>query len=242
MTPSLDGGKERGKEYMDLLQELMQLEIAIHMMQTKCNFLLVEEHRIHPGQIALLMTMKKNGPSSQRTLAQNMNCSPASVGVSVKRLEKAGLLEKQTDAQDLRITRVALTRQGMEFADKCEGLVNIVANRKYEGFCPEEIKNLEDYLLRIKSNLKALYLELTEQKETGADRKRDQPQPKRNAEFCAFAESAEDDGAGAKPQRRPLKKGPRQRPRNPRRDQGRRIKDDRNGNKSKLTVGRRKRK
>ena len=150
---------------MDRMLQAMELDTANHMLQMKCNFLMMESGRIHPGQIAMLMTMKSLGPSSQRTLAKKMNCSPASIAVSVKRLERAGLLEKQADEQDMRTTRIALTPQGMEFAGKCESLVARVAARKYEGFSVEDMERLNDYLSRVQKNLELFYTELAGGKE-----------------------------------------------------------------------------
>lgn len=145
-------------------QHLMQLEMVIHMIQMKCNFLLMDNEKIHPGQIALLMTMKAIGPSNQRTLARTMNCSPASVGVSVKRLERAGLLEKQADIQDMRTTRVVLTQQGLDFAQRCEDFVNIVAGKKYAGFSRAETDQMENFQSRVKANLEAFHAELVMEK------------------------------------------------------------------------------
>ncbi|WP_165445338.1 MarR family winged helix-turn-helix transcriptional regulator [Bacilliculturomica massiliensis] len=150
---------------MDMMLQAMELDMANHMLQMKCNFMMMESGGIHPGQIAMLMTMKNIGPSSQRILAKKMNCSPASIAVSVKRLERAGLLEKQADEQDMRTTRVTLTQQGMEFAGKCESLVDKVASRKYGGFSDEDMARLNDYLSRIQKNLEIFYSELAGEKE-----------------------------------------------------------------------------
>lgn len=145
-------------------QQAMILDMEIHMVHMKCSFLLMDDERMHPGQIALLMTMKALGPSNQRTLAKKMNCSPASIGVSVKRLEKTGLLEKQADERDMRTTRVALTHQGMLLAKKSEAVVNGLMQRKYDGFSEEELTDMNGYLTRIKDNMENFHLELTRNK------------------------------------------------------------------------------
>lgn len=149
---------------MELQRQAMMTAMDIHMNQMKCNFLLMGDEKIHPGQIAMMMTLKYLGPSSQRTLAKKMNCSPASIGVSVKRLEKAGLVEKHAVEQDLRATRIMLTSVGEKLAERSEMLVNLLAEQKYAGFSEGELELLNQFLDRIKDNLEAYQDNLSKKK------------------------------------------------------------------------------
>lgn len=149
---------------MDLWKESMLLDMSIHMAHIKCNFLLMEDDKMHPGQMAILLKMRENGPSNQRMLAKELDCSPASIGVSMKRMEKAGLVRKAADPKDSRGTRVELTEQGRQVAEKNETLMEILGKRRLAGFQKEEIEILNGYLMRIKENLKIFKGELAEKR------------------------------------------------------------------------------
>lgn len=142
----------------------MMAEMDIHMLQMKCNFLTLGNTGIHPNQIAVLAAMQKLGPSTQRMLAKELRCSPASVGVSVKRMERAGLVKKHAAKDDLRSSRVMLTPKGVEMGAYCERVFAGLAKRKYEGFSDEEMAILNAFLDRMTANLERYQEELASDK------------------------------------------------------------------------------
>ena len=65
-----------------------------------------------PQQYWLLRQLRRDGPLSIGELAQALGITTGSATVACKRLEKAGLLTRERQAEDERIVRVALTEQG----------------------------------------------------------------------------------------------------------------------------------
>jgi MarR family transcriptional regulator, organic hydroperoxide resistance regulator len=65
-----------------------------------------------PQQYWLLRQLKKAGPLGTGELAQALGITVGSATVACKRLEKAGLLTRERQAEDERIVKVALTEQG----------------------------------------------------------------------------------------------------------------------------------
>ena len=78
------------------------------------------ELNLHQGQAPILNFIWKNPGCTQREVAEAMMISPASVAVSTKRMQKAGLLEKQTDENNLRCNFLQLTPKGLEAVESVE--------------------------------------------------------------------------------------------------------------------------
>lgn len=76
----------------------------------------VRRGEITPEQYWLLKLLNKRGEMSIGELAEALGLTGSSVTTACKRLEKAGMLrrERQADGQDERIVLVSLTTQGRE--------------------------------------------------------------------------------------------------------------------------------
>lgn len=109
---------------------------------------------LHFGQPRILHVVGEMDGATQIEIAQKLGVSPASVAMSVKRMQKAGLLEKIGDEKDLRINQIRLTPKGK--AVQLESLKELIAddNRLFSGFSEQEIQALSGYLDRIYDNLK----------------------------------------------------------------------------------------
>lgn len=117
---------------------------------------MVERLGLYYGQPFMLMTLSKSGEISQKELSQMMHNTPASVAVSVKRMEKAGMLTKTADENDLRINKINLTEKGKEMANKCRDSFHFVDEQMTKGFSEEELKTLENFYERMIKNLEEL--------------------------------------------------------------------------------------
>ena len=113
-----------------------------------------ENFGLYPGQTRILNTIAEMDGSTQKELAEQLNISPASMAVSIKRMQKTGIVEKAADAQDLRNNRIFITEKGRRI--QTESLPEFIAfdNQLLKGFGQEEISRLDGYLARIQANLK----------------------------------------------------------------------------------------
>jgi DNA-binding MarR family transcriptional regulator len=108
---------------------------------------LVRELRreVHPlgitgGQVSLLVQVKRKPGIGVRGLAALERVSPAAISGAVDRLQRAGLIERRTDAADRR-------RQGLTVSAACERVLRAVRRRrtawlasKIERLSPEELE------------------------------------------------------------------------------------------------------
>ena len=119
----------------------------------KCSNEILESKGLYFGQPAMLFILLKKGMQSQRELAEKLNVSPATVNVTVKRLEKSGYLERIKDKDDLRISRVSLTEKGKAIAEEAFHSINEVSEKVFKNLSPEEEKDLNFLLTKINDGL-----------------------------------------------------------------------------------------
>ena len=67
---------------------------------------------LHPGQPPMLEFILAHPGCTQKEAADELDVSPASAAASLKRLEKAGLVARRQDAQDVRRNQLELTAAG----------------------------------------------------------------------------------------------------------------------------------
>jgi DNA-binding MarR family transcriptional regulator len=64
-----------------------------------------------------LSTIERHGPMTHSELATHERVQPPTVTAIVGRLEGAGLVERETDAEDRRVSRLSLSKQGARFLE-----------------------------------------------------------------------------------------------------------------------------
>jgi DNA-binding MarR family transcriptional regulator len=97
---------------------------------------------LHIAQPRILFVIARLNGSTQSQIAEEMQVSPASLSMSIKRMQKAGLLEKVKDEHDLRRNQIRLSPAGQEAMDN-----------SLHGFNDAEIDQLGSYLDRMFANL-----------------------------------------------------------------------------------------
>ena len=68
----------------------------------------------HPGQFPMIQVLAKYPGLSQREIADRLHIKPPTVNVTLKRMEKAGLIERKADKKDLRVVRIFLSEKGQK--------------------------------------------------------------------------------------------------------------------------------
>lgn len=132
---------------------------AVHRM---CRVTLLHRYRIstalsglniYRGQPEILEYLADHGDCSQRELADFLGVSPASIATSLKRMSKAGFIERTPDEADRRVNRLRLTAKGEDIRKAGRAECNKVDETVFKGFSDEEIAAFSDMLARISENL-----------------------------------------------------------------------------------------
>jgi len=79
------------------------------------------------GAQARLLTLVVTEPRPMSRLALGLHCEPSNVTGLVDRLEKRGLVQRRTDAQDRRVKLIAPTQAGTELSAKVWADLNFAA-------------------------------------------------------------------------------------------------------------------
>ena len=135
-------------------KKLHDLEICRHYVVRRA----LKDSGVYFGQPPILEYLAQYGAATQNELAKALNVSPASVSVSLRRMQKSGLIEKAADETDLRCNRMNLTEKGREQHEYIHGCFEEIDRKLYAGFSAAELETLESLLTRLCDNLAASLL------------------------------------------------------------------------------------
>lgn len=117
------------------------------------NFAKLEKVDMHPRQFPMLRIISEYPGLKQSEIAEKLHIKPPTVAVSVKRLEKAGYIEKKHDERNQRISRIYITDAGAQVMELGKTIISEEEQTLLQGFSPEEIALVREYLQRINKNL-----------------------------------------------------------------------------------------
>ena len=116
----------------------------------------IEKLGIHRSQHFILMQLsREDGEVSQSEIAKKLDVSPAAVTVTLKKLEKSGLIERRIAEEDARTKIITLTDAGRKTVEKTHRLFLEVDEQMCGGMTDAELEALCGYLSKMVENLKA---------------------------------------------------------------------------------------
>lgn len=113
----------------------------------------VSHLNLYRGQPEVLGYLIMHGGCSQVELSEALGVSTASVATSIKRLCKAGFVERREDEKDRRINRISVTESGKKTFLKGHAECEKVDKMMFDGFTDEEVETLLSMLRRMTNNL-----------------------------------------------------------------------------------------
>lgn len=116
----------------------------------------IDKLGIHRSQHFVLMSLAhKNGELTQTEIANMLDISPAAVTVTLQKLEKSGLIERQTSESDARTKIIKLTEEGKKTVAKTHELFLEVDDAMCGSMTEQELDALCASLTKMSDNLKA---------------------------------------------------------------------------------------
>ena len=89
---------------------------------------------------------------TQVQLAQRMSCKPQTINKTLRRMQKAGLVERRSDPDDGRLTRVYLTPHGRTLVQPLQKIVSRCEQRLTTGLMREERLLVRRLLMNMRDN------------------------------------------------------------------------------------------
>ena len=118
------------------------------------NYSMLKELGAYPGQMPFFKLLAENGGLSQREIAERLHITPPSVTVSIKRMEKNGMVERRPDEKDQRITRIYLTAKGEQVNIQVKELLRKNEEELFKDFEESEICLLRRFFQHMIQNVK----------------------------------------------------------------------------------------
>lgn len=150
---------------MDGIEQVIHIDWELVSLYRQCMNRMMCDRGVYPGQPPLLFTLGRMGACNQAYLAKALHISPATIAVSLKRMEKSGFVKRVPDPGDLRSNRIELTDDGRKAADSADHAIRAVNERMYRDFTPEEFFQIMHFYKRMQQNLIRLKQELYGQEE-----------------------------------------------------------------------------
>jgi DNA-binding MarR family transcriptional regulator len=114
---------------------------------------LLDEIGLHRGQQFVLGALWRGEGITHSELARKLHVRPATVTNALKRMERAGLVERRPDQEDQRVSRVYLTDAGRSIRAGVETVWSDLEKLAFAGFTPQECTQFVGLLHRIQENL-----------------------------------------------------------------------------------------
>jgi DNA-binding MarR family transcriptional regulator len=114
---------------------------------------LLERLGLYRGQPPVLYALWEQEGLTHSELAERLEITPATITRMIQRMEKAGFVQRRSDANDQRISRVYLTDAGRSIRTELQAVWDRMEVEDFTGFNDEELVFLRSFLLRIRENL-----------------------------------------------------------------------------------------
>jgi DNA-binding MarR family transcriptional regulator len=114
---------------------------------------LLETLGLYHGQPPMLHALWKQEGLTHSELAAKLHVQPATMTKMVKRMEKAGFVERKSDPDDQRVSRVYLTDAGRAVKAEVRQVWRTMEEETFDGFTMEERVLLRRFFLQMRENL-----------------------------------------------------------------------------------------
>ena len=122
----------------------------LHYIRTH---VLLKEIGLYRGQSPVLRALWEKEGRTHSELAARLHVQPATITKMIKRMERAGFVERRQDLEDERVSRVYLTEAGRAIQADVQQVWRTLEEQTLVGFSLEERVLFDQFLLRIHDNL-----------------------------------------------------------------------------------------
>lgn len=135
------------------LRELVRKMRRMQAMHRALISRAASEQELHWGQPPILEFIMRSEGCTQQEVAAFLRVSPPSIANSLKRMERAGWIRRETDRENLRKNRLYITEEGKQRSLLCRASCDEVDKTLFAGFTEEELAAFSGYLDRMTENL-----------------------------------------------------------------------------------------
>lgn len=133
----------------DIADEIMH--VSRRLLQRGAR--MMESMNIGVGQAPILKLLSDNGTMTQRQIAEEIRVTPATICGTIKRMERAGLIQRASTERDGRVTCISLTDEGRERTEQALAVIELSHRELLSGFSEEECRQMQGFVRRMGENL-----------------------------------------------------------------------------------------
>lgn len=145
-------------------KEIFNLEKKIEWLETKTKYKTLSQIHIHDGQPDILAYIYMHPDCTQYEIARYLGLSRASIGISIKRMQKSGYIEVKANESNKRSTCVRITKEGTRILVKSDMVLDEYISKKFEGFSEKELEAYVILQKKVLRNLSKIYKDTSEDK------------------------------------------------------------------------------
>jgi MarR family transcriptional regulator, organic hydroperoxide resistance regulator len=108
---------------------------------------------LYRGQAILLMILSQSDGMTHSEIAAKLEISPAAATKVIKRMEKAGYLQRRADPGDERVSRVYLQDAGRALIAEIDSEFGRLDRMMLDGLPEPDLERLRDLLTHMQANL-----------------------------------------------------------------------------------------
>lgn len=139
--------REISKDAMAL--EIFHEVVGMNRLQDKKLQTALSGLSVHPAQYSCLFAICQHDGLNLGELAQLLHIENSTASVSVKRMEKAGLVERRPDQSDSRMTRLYSTEYGREQFESSKRIIEEFISYSFGDLSDQEMMVLHGLLTRV---------------------------------------------------------------------------------------------
>lgn len=113
---------------------------------------LMEDIGLHRGQSPVLFKLWEKEGRTHSELAKHIHVQPATMTKMIQRMERAGFVERRSDPDDERVSRVYLTDAGRAIQSEIQQIIQGLEQEALAGFSADERTMLRQLLSKIRDN------------------------------------------------------------------------------------------
>jgi len=134
-------------------ESLNHLFVRVRHLHHQCAVGRFESLGLNYGQPPILFELLKKDGLTQKELSQLRNVSPATITVTLKRMEKAGWITRRVDSEDSRVSRVYLTDKSRQLQLPLKALETQLDDETFRSFNDTDKALMRRFLLQMWDNL-----------------------------------------------------------------------------------------
>lgn len=108
---------------------------------------------VYPGQVPILVTVKKRPGITQKEISDTLEIKPPTVNVSIKRMEAAGLIRREARETNARSYGVYLTEKGIQANQVIKDILEENESIIFQSFSQSEICLFRRLLMQMGENI-----------------------------------------------------------------------------------------